>query len=89
MKELWGKLQKLPITITDICTDNWNGFKLVFPPEKHFIGKEFTKGIEGNNCLLRHRVRRAFRKSCNFSKKLINHIKAFEMTFFYINYGYV
>ncbi|MCL2400395.1 MAG: IS1 family transposase, partial [Defluviitaleaceae bacterium] len=29
-----------------------------------------------------------FRKSCNFSKKLINHFKAFKMTVHYINFGY-
>ncbi|MCP4648669.1 MAG: IS1 family transposase, partial [PVC group bacterium] len=38
---------------------------------------------------LRHRVRRAFRKTCCFSKKLYNHIKAFDLAFFYINFGYV
>ncbi|MDR1986342.1 MAG: IS1 family transposase, partial [Treponema sp.] len=32
---------------------------------------------------------RAFRKTCCFSKKLFNHLKAFEMAFFYINYGSV
>ncbi|MHA1177054.1 IS1 family transposase, partial [Psychrobacter faecalis] len=52
-------------------------------------GKFFTVGIEGNNCTIRHRVRRAFRRSCNFSKKLENHFKAFDLAFFYINHGYV
>ncbi|MCI5158680.1 MAG: IS1 family transposase, partial [Candidatus Electrothrix sp. AUS1_2] len=32
---------------------------------------------------------RAFRKTCCFSKKLYNHIKAFDLAFFYINHGYV
>ncbi|MDR1317820.1 MAG: IS1 family transposase, partial [Spirochaetales bacterium] len=27
--------------------------------------------------------------TCCFSKKLINHWKAFDMAFFYINYGFV
>ncbi len=34
---------------------------------------------------MRHRIRRAFRKSCNFSKKVENHVIAFELAFFYIN----
>jgi hypothetical protein len=46
-------------------------------------------GIEGNNCRLRHRVRWAFRRMCCFSKKPDNHGKAFEMGFFYLNYGFV
>ncbi|MDV2442159.1 IS1 family transposase, partial [Acinetobacter baumannii] len=27
--------------------------------------------------------------SCNFSKKLENHFKAFDLTFFYINNGFI
>ncbi|MDR2802815.1 MAG: IS1 family transposase, partial [Treponema sp.] len=38
---------------------------------------------------LRHRIRRAYRRTCYFSKKLFNHRKAFDMAFFYINYGFV
>ncbi|MDR1301476.1 MAG: IS1 family transposase, partial [Treponema sp.] len=41
------------------------------------------------NCRMRHRIRRAFRRTCCFSKKVLNHLKAFEMAFFYINYGFV
>ncbi|MGB3780304.1 MAG: IS1 family transposase, partial [Tunicatimonas sp.] len=32
---------------------------------------------------------RAFRRSCNFSKKLENHVISFELAFFYINFGFV
>ncbi|WP_265736159.1 IS1 family transposase, partial [Acinetobacter baumannii] len=56
---------------------------------KQVIGKFFTVGIEGNNCRIRHRIRRGFRRSCNFSKKLENHFKAFDLTFFYLNNGFV
>ena len=38
---------------------------------------------------IRHRIRRSFRRSCNFSKKLENHFKAFDLTFFYINNGFI
>ncbi|MDR0711370.1 MAG: IS1 family transposase, partial [Prevotellaceae bacterium] len=53
------------------------------------IGKKHTVGIEGNNCRLRHRIRRAFRKTCCFSKIIRNHLKTFNLAFFYINFGYV
>ena len=46
------------------------------------INTKTAKGIEGNNCTIRHRVRRAFRRSCNFPKKLENHFKAFDLAFF-------
>ncbi|MDR3047571.1 MAG: IS1 family transposase, partial [Bacteroidales bacterium] len=29
------------------------------------------------------------RKTCCFSKKLFNHFKAFDLAFFYINFGFV
>jgi IS1 family transposase len=60
-----------------------------FSTEAELRGKRYTVGIEGNNCQLRHRIRRVFRKTCCFSKKLFNHWKAFSMAFFYINYGYI
>jgi hypothetical protein len=72
------------ITFDTVYTDNWNSFIAVFQTDNHIIGKENTKGIEGNNCRLRHRIRRAFRKTCCFSKKLFNHLKAFELAFFYM-----
>ena len=49
---------------------------VVLGGENHILGKEDTTGIEGNNCRLRHRVSRAFRRSCCFSKKLLNHFES-------------
>ena len=63
--------------------------KSTFKEDNHLIGKAYTVGIEGNNCELRHRIKRAFRKTCCFSKKQINHLKSFALAFFYINYGYI
>jgi IS1 family transposase len=77
------------ISYDTVYTDKWDSFIAVFQEDNHIIGKENTKGIEGNNCRLRHRIRRAYRKTCCFSKKLSNHFKAFDLAFFYINYGYV
>ncbi|MDR1443272.1 MAG: IS1 family transposase, partial [Treponema sp.] len=57
--------------------------------DHHLVGKKHTVGIEGNNCRLRHRIRRVFRRTCCFSKSIVNHWKAFDMAFFYINYGFV
>jgi IS1 family transposase len=92
-QKLKSKMKRLGISYDRVATDNWESFLSVFgnenEKEKHEVGKEHTVGIEGNNCRLRHRVRRAFRKTCCFSKKLFNHFKAFNMAFFYINYGFV
>ena len=88
-KKLRQKLESFGISFDRIYTDDWNSFTKVFRKDVLVIGKRDTVGIEGNNCRLRHRIRRAFRKTCCFSKKLLNHIKAFRLAFFYINFGYV
>jgi IS1 family transposase/transposase-like protein len=86
-KKLGERLKGLEISYGRVSTDNWDSFLAVFGEDTHSAGKAHTVGIEGNN--LRHRVRRAFRRTCCFSKTLENHRKAFEMAFFYINYGFV
>jgi IS1 family transposase len=83
------RIKESGISCDRIATDNWDGFLAVFGEDGHVAGKAHTAGIEGNNCRLRYRVRRAFRRTCCFSKTLANHRKAFEMAFFYINYGFV
>jgi len=88
-KKLRKKLAQLGVSYDYICTDNWDSFLTAFKADNHLIGKDYTVGIEGNNCRLRHRIRRAFRKTCCFSKKLYNHLKAFNLAFFYINMGWV
>ena len=88
-KKLRKRLEQLGVTYDEVAIDNWESFTRAFGEDKKVVGKENTEGIEGNNCRLRHRGRRAFRKTCCFSKKLKNHMKAFSMVFFYINYGYV
>jgi len=88
-KKLRNKLLSFGIGFDTVYTDNWESFNAAFSADNHIIGKANTVGIEGNNCRLRHRIRRAFRKTCCFSKKLYNHLKAFNLAFFYINFGYV
>jgi IS1 family transposase len=88
-KRLRDKLKSTGISYDVIYTDNWDSFIAVFQQDNHIVGKENTKGIEGNNCRLRHRIRWAFRKTSCFSKKLYNHLKAFNLALFYINFGYV
>jgi len=61
-KKLRERLRKPGITYDRIAADNLESFA----GDRHDIGKQYTKGIEGNNCRLRHRVRRAFRKTCCF-----------------------
>jgi IS1 family transposase len=87
--KLRKRLKRLGITYDYVAIDKWESFVTTFSEDQGLVGKEYTEGIEGNNCRLRHRVRRAFRRTCCFSKKLFNHWKAFSMAFFYINYGFV
>jgi IS1 family transposase len=88
-KKLRKRIQRLGISYARIATDDWDSFLSAFAEDRHETGKKHTVGIEGNNCRMRHRVRRVFRRTCCFSKKLFNHWKAFDMAFFYINYGFV
>jgi IS1 family transposase/transposase-like protein len=87
--ELRMKLSSLGVSFDTVYTDDWDSFGSAFHADNHVTGKANTVGIEGNNCRLRHRIRRAFRKTCCFSKKLYNHLKAFNLAFFYINFGFV
>ena len=87
--KLRERLKCLGVSYDSIASDDWDSFLAAFGDDVKLIGKSNTVGIEGNNCCLRHRVRRAFRKTCCFSKKLFNHLKAFSMAFFYINYDFV
>ena len=87
VNKLRKKITNLGITFNKVYTDGWTSFIKAFKSDNNIIGKVNTVGIEGNNCRLRHRVRRAFRKTCCFSKKLSNHMKAFDLAFFYIDFG--
>ncbi|MBC6401930.1 MAG: IS1 family transposase, partial [Ekhidna sp.] len=89
VRAFWCKIKALGIKWGCLLIDNWKSFKRVFRVTNHLMGKAGIKGIEGNNCRLRHRIRRAFRRTCYFSKKMENHIKAFEFAFYYINYGHI
>jgi IS1 family transposase len=88
-RDLKKKLSDMGVSYGSIATDDWDSFVAAFKGDNHLIGKKYTVGIEGNNCRLRHRICRAFRKTCCFSKKLCNHFKAFNLAFFYINFGFL
>jgi IS1 family transposase len=88
-KELKKKMSDLGVNCGSIATDDWDSFVSAFKGENHLTGKKYTVGTERNNCRLRHRILRAFRKICCFSKKLLNHLNAFNLAFFYINFGFV
>jgi IS1 family transposase len=88
-KKLRKRLIRLGITWDTVVADDWDSFLAAFAGDSRLTGKAYTTGIEGNNCRFRHRIRRAFRRTCCFSKKIFNHWKAFNMAFHYINYGFV
>ncbi|MDK4708044.1 IS1 family transposase [Kingella negevensis] len=89
-RALKRRLKELRVTYDRIATDDWAAFLNVFSNEEwHLVGKQHTVGIEGNNCRLRHKVRRAFRKTCCFSKSMFYHKKVFDLAFFDIHFGIV
>jgi IS1 family transposase len=88
-QKLRQRIKELGISCERIAADDWESFVSAFAGYTHDAGKKYTVRIEGNNCRMRHRIRRTFRRICCFSKKLFNHWKAFDMAFFYINYGFV
>jgi IS1 family transposase len=85
-EELRRRLQHPGVSYDRIACDEWNSFLVAFGTEVQLRGKCYTGGIEGNNCRFRHRIRRVFRKTCCFSKNLVNHCKAFDSACFYSNY---
>lgn len=78
-----------PMEKENICCDNWDSFLTAFDFDFKKVGKYHTVDIEGNNNRFRQRLRRVFRKTSCFSKKLANHFKAFDLLFHYVNYGWV
>jgi IS1 family transposase len=78
------RITELGIRHNQTATENRDSFLAVFGGSGHLAGKEYTVGIEGNNCRLRHQIWRVFRRTCYFSKKLYNHLKAFDITVFYM-----
>jgi len=83
VKELYKRLQHLKIDYW--CTDHWEAFKTVFPSQKHKIGKEFTKAIEGINTYLRGACKRLSRRTTAFSKNVNNHWAAIKLVMMHRN----
>ncbi|QMU29062.1 hypothetical protein HUW48_13880 [Adhaeribacter radiodurans] len=83
VRTLLKKLKK--VDIAQYCTDHWKAFAKVLLPEKHRIGKAYTKNIEGVNTCLRARNRRLVRKTTCFSKKKENHMASLNTMFNYRN----
>ena len=67
-RKLRKKLSDMGITFDSICTDEWQSFISAFSTDNHTVGKAHTVGIEGNNCRLRRRIRRTFKKLVVFLK---------------------
>lgn len=79
VRELMKKLEK--VEIDAYCTDHWKAFAQVLPPDKHQIGKAYTKNIEGVNTCIRAGNRRFVRKTTCFSKKKENHLASLNIIF--------
>ena len=81
--ELYNRLKNIQIDYW--CTDHWEAFRVVFPAEKHKVGKEFTKAIEGVNIYLRGACKRLIRRTTAFSKKVLNHWAAIKLVMYHPN----
>jgi IS1 family transposase/transposase-like protein len=84
VKDLFKRLDG--IEIDWFCTDKWEAFRQVLPYERHLIGKQFTKTIEGVNTSLRNSCKRLNRRTTSFSKKVFNHWQAIKLTMHYRNH---
>ena len=82
-KMLRKKLDELNISFHTVYSDAWESFLNAFGNDNLIAGRTHTIGIEGNNCRLRHRIRRAFRKICCFSKKTLIISKRLTWLFLY------
>ena len=77
-KKLRKRLKRLGVTYDRIACDGWDRFLRAFKEDEKLVGKKHTVGIEGNNCRLRHRIRRAFRKTCCFRRNCSTIGKSFQ-----------
>jgi len=77
VKKLYHQLQGVEINWW--CTDHWKAFAKVLPYERHLIGKQFTRAIEGVNTSLRARNKRIARKTTCFSKRKQFHEMAMKL----------
>ncbi len=81
------RLKALKVSYERIAGDNWDAFVNAFSDTgDQWVGKQHTKAIEGNNCRIRHRLSRAIRRSCCFSKSMFYHVKSFNIGFWAINH---
>jgi IS1 family transposase len=63
-KKLRKRINRRGLRYERIATDGWDSFLAAFTEDGHDVGKAYTVGIEGNNGLLRHRIRCVFRRTC-------------------------
>ena len=83
VRQLLKKLKD--VEVEQYCTDHWKAFTKVLPAEKHKVGKDYTKNIEGVNNCLRARNRRFVRRTSCYSKKKENHEASINIMFSYRN----
>jgi IS1 family transposase len=74
--DLKKKLSNFGISFGSIASDDWDSFATAFKGRNHRAGKKHTVDIGGNACRLGHRIRRAFRKTCCFSKIIRGRLKS-------------
>jgi IS1 family transposase/transposase-like protein len=70
------------------CTDEWESYEKLLPPERHWVGKEATQDIERNNLNFRTHLKRYQRKTICFSKSDEMHDAVTKLYIYYLNQGH-
>lgn len=82
------RLKELKVTYERIASDDWNAFVNVFSDtDEQWVGKQYTKAVEGNNYRIRYRLSRIIRRSCCLFKSMFYDIKSFNIGFWAKNHS--
>lgn len=71
-KILWASIPENIRKKSTFYSDYWDAYGTFIPKDQHVVGKEHTSFIERSNCALRQRIGRLVRKTCSFSRCLVN-----------------
>lgn len=84
-KILWASIPEVIRAKSIFYSDYWEAYGTFIPKEQHVVGKEYTSFIERSNCALRQRIGRLVRKTCSFSRCIVNLEN--QIKFFILSYN--
>jgi IS1 family transposase len=84
-KVLWASIPPEIRAKAVFYSDYWEAYNTFIPAQQHIVGKAHTSFIERSNCALRQRIGRLVRKTCSFSRCLVNLQN--QLKFFILDYN--